>query len=547
MFPGDIKALVWLLFGTYIATTVPVTPVSSIPGETKRLALLDKPIEPSSDIEEEISQAEMLARIEKLEQELVEEKLFRLEEVGALYSRISVQENKLQELDERLTTSLAEGPRQYLPAQLVGPIPDLTKTGHIVRRGETLSEISSNYGVTVDALSSANKLQSANLIIEGQRLVIPRGGTVVPVAESDAIQTLQSKIQQTQLSAPDQPRQVLAQAPPRQQSSSVPEVVGERPSEEYREPTVNLLSDVGGILSAKGAFYLEPQINLSTSSDNRFFFNGVEIVDSLLIGIINATDTDRTSATFSQGFRYGMTNRIELDASVPFVAQENRVSGVQIDGQNSALQNLNNSGIGDVTAGVHLQLNEGKKFPYTIANLRVKAPSGEGPFDIDQASETPTGSGYWTIEPSMTFIQPADPAVLFANVGYQYNMKQNINRFVGGEDTPRSFFRTSDPGDAIRTSFGIGLSLNEDLSLNFGYDQSYIFSSRLKISAEEQISEESPVLDSEGQAVTIGSLLFGISYNPVEKLGISLNTTIGATDEAPDATVSLKARYRLLE
>lgn len=45
--------------------------------------------------------------------------------------------------------------------------------GHVVKKGETLSKIASQYGVTVDAIMSLNNLADANLIREGQILAIP--------------------------------------------------------------------------------------------------------------------------------------------------------------------------------------------------------------------------------------------------------------------------------------------------------------------------------------------------------------------------------------
>jgi len=50
----------------------------------------------------------------------------------------------------------------------------LTKsTIHIVRSGETLQSIAAEYGITVEQIVAANKLQNANVIVTGQRLVIP--------------------------------------------------------------------------------------------------------------------------------------------------------------------------------------------------------------------------------------------------------------------------------------------------------------------------------------------------------------------------------------
>ncbi len=54
------------------------------------------------------------------------------------------------------------------------------QTIHIVERGETLAHIASYYGVTVQAIASANGIWNPNWIYAGQRLVIPVGSPPPP-------------------------------------------------------------------------------------------------------------------------------------------------------------------------------------------------------------------------------------------------------------------------------------------------------------------------------------------------------------------------------
>ncbi|MCA1702249.1 MAG: LysM peptidoglycan-binding domain-containing protein [Actinobacteria bacterium] len=56
---------------------------------------------------------------------------------------------------------------------------------HRVRSGENLSGIAAHYGVSVDALARANHLADPNLIVTGERLRIPRGGAA-PVASTSS-------------------------------------------------------------------------------------------------------------------------------------------------------------------------------------------------------------------------------------------------------------------------------------------------------------------------------------------------------------------------
>ena len=49
---------------------------------------------------------------------------------------------------------------------------------HVVKRGETLSRIALRYGVTKDAIISANNIRNPNLILPGKRLTIPEKSSI---------------------------------------------------------------------------------------------------------------------------------------------------------------------------------------------------------------------------------------------------------------------------------------------------------------------------------------------------------------------------------
>jgi lipoprotein-anchoring transpeptidase ErfK/SrfK len=65
-------------------------------------------------------------------------------------------------------------------------------TVHVVQRGENLFRIALRYGVTVDALATANGLRNVSRIYAGQRLVIPAGGSAAsPTASSSGVHVVQ--------------------------------------------------------------------------------------------------------------------------------------------------------------------------------------------------------------------------------------------------------------------------------------------------------------------------------------------------------------------
>lgn len=446
----------------------------------------------------------------------------------------------------------------------------LSSKSATVRRGDTLSAVARRMGVDFRALAAANNLRAPYRIMPGQRLSAPGATpavTRVAAAETPAPAPSKStnvggtppapQAQPTQVAAvqsggatpgerPDVTQRAVEQQRREQPAqTATPNEVGVRPENENQRPTVAVLPDVGGILTPKGTLYIEPSFDYAVTADNRFFFDGQVIFDVIQIGALAATNSDRRAKTASLGFRYGITKRLEVDGRVPLVDRVDRVRDATVDEGSAAFSTIEGSGLGDAEIGLHYQVNDGRNWPYAIVNFRAKAPTGDGPFDVARDSkgvetELSTGSGYWTLEPSVTFILPSDPAVIFGNIGYQLNLKQSLDVPVG---TTRIL--EFDPGEAIRASVGIGLSVNEKMSISFGYDQTNFFKTKTLV---ERPLNSIRVLDSLAQpSSVIGSFLFGASYRVNKRLNINLNTAIGATDAAPDVRASVRASYRLFD
>src|SRR5262249_52171876 len=166
--------------------------------------------------------------------------------------------------------------------------------------------------------------------------------------------------------------------------------------------------------------------------------------------------------------------------------------------------------------------------PIWIANLRYKSNTGTGPFDVSRdefgiANELATGSGFWAIEPGVTFLMPSDPAVLFANLGYLYHAPDDVNRTINGV-----FVGRVDPGDSINASLGFGFAVNQRFSFSMGYRHNYIFQTESELGETRQSSDE----------FHAGALQFGLSYRLANGIPIHANFELGVTRDAPDRTIS---------
>lgn len=359
-----------------------------------------------------------------------------------------------------------------------------------------------------------------------------------PLPDRDATRIHAAGVPKTAASAP--PRPTGHQTAQSEAAPTTPGSDGGAADQRSRPQDLDILANVGGVLTPRGRLVIEPQFEYSHTSLNRFFFQGVEIVDAVLIGVIEATDSDRDTLTPGLGVRYGVTNRFEVDARATYVMRDDRVTNTEISTGTNNIQALTGKDIGDVEVGAHYQINQGGgQLPYLVGNLRVKTTTGTGPFDVARdangiETELATGSGFWAIEPSISFVHQTDPAVLFGNIGYLWNIGDDIGEVIGGARVGEV-----DPGDSINASFGIGIALNERTSISLGYQHSYVLGTSTELNG----------IVSKSNSLQVGSFLFGVSYGITDNIGVNVNLAAGLTEDAPDARISVRVpiAFSLLE
>jgi hypothetical protein len=331
--------------------------------------------------------------------------------------------------------------------------------------------------------------------------------------------------------APQQPPQQPQQQPPQQP-------VGQPPEQQPRRPEVQAIPELGGVLTPAGSLVLEPSIQYSHSQVNRFTFLGVEILDTFLIGLIEAQDADRDLYQAAVTGRYGITDRLEVEVKVPYIYRDDEISFIipQIDPDTELSQDADGHGIGDVEFGLHYQINSGlDDWPIFVGNLRYKSPSGKGPFDVDRGAngletELATGSGFHGIEPSVTILYPNDPAVLFANFGYFFHLPDDVDKTFNDQTIGKV-----DPGDAFRMSFGFAYSINERSSFTLGYKHDFIGETETEVNG----------VDLSSSSLSVGSLLLGYSFQLNDYSSANLNFELGVTDDAPDVLMTLRVPFML--
>lgn len=313
--------------------------------------------------------------------------------------------------------------------------------------------------------------------------------------------------------------------------------VGEAPPEDaHPATTVEALPEGQNALLGHGRLVIEPSIEYSRSSSNRLVFRGVEIVTGVQVGLLEANDTARDTLSGALDVRYALTDRLEVEARVPYVYRHDRVTTVaQQSTSTTRTFELEGSDIGDVEVSARYQLNRGRNgAPIFVVGGRVKSNTGLSPFDLERdqfgvSTELATGSGFWGVQGSLSMLYPSDPVVLFGNISYLYNIADDVNADVGTAHIGRV-----DPGDSIGVGFGFGFALNPRFSYSLGYSHSYITETETEINGTTQRSVP----------LQVGTLQFGMSFRATPRLTLSTGVDIGVTDDAPDVRVSLRAPFR---
>jgi hypothetical protein len=305
-------------------------------------------------------------------------------------------------------------------------------------------------------------------------------------------------------------------------------------------------SDVGGVLTPKGRVVLEPSLSYSYSSVNRVAIEGFTILPALLIGVIDVVEADRDTYSTGLSARIGLTNRLEMELKGSYIYRNDasRSREFLTDSVEESIFNARGEGPGDWELGLRYQFARRKPTsPYVVGNLRFKAANGTDPFQIATQSaltggpqfsaELPTGSGFRSVSPSLTFIYPTDPVVFFGSLGYMWTEGEDKGVYYD-EEGKAIGFGLVDPGDAVRMSLGLGLGLNDRSSFSISYQLDRFSKTFIETAAQQQIV---------GSDVTVGKLMFGYSLRMPSGAPLNLAFGIGTTGDASDTDLTFRMPF----
>jgi hypothetical protein len=352
------------------------------------------------------------------------------------------------------------------------------------------------------------------------------------------------------LRAPGSKPEVVENAIPSvttEDTSTKPVRVGVAPSEEVQAPPVAQIFQEPGILTPKGTFTIEPSLQYGYSSSNQVALVGYTVIPAILIGLVDVRQFKNNTFIAALTGRWGVTNRMELELKLPYLNRSNNTISREIF-TGSAFDNVfdtHGKGMGDIEAAVRYQIADGRdnNKPYVVGALRFKARNGKDPFEvvtdcvtrcIGNATgtglpvELPVGSGFYSLQPSINFLLPSDPAVFFGGLSYTYNFtRNNVSRQVLNNQT--EFLGDVQAGAVFGMNFGMGMALNERSSFSLGVE---LYS----VAPTKQNGQT--VIGS--VRTQIASLLLGYSYRYSDKTVFNVSVGAGLTRDTPDLQLTVR-------
>ncbi|WP_262311992.1 hypothetical protein [Acidiphilium sp. AL] len=357
-------------------------------------------------------------------------------------------------------------------------------------------------------------------------------GTAANAPEPAATQTGTSVAQASAASAPEA-APITGPSPRKQEARRVLQTAQE-------------LSSTGGVLTPKGAFVVDPSFEYDYYNENQVNISGFTIIPGITFGNINVQRVQANYATTAMTFRYGVTNRLELNLRVPLVYATGSTTTQPLGPSAQVFSpGANAFSIGDVVVGGSYQINSGNNgWPILIGNLLFKTTTGTSPFSVPIYTtkdpngiyiagiekKLPTGTGFYTLEPNMTILIPTSPAVLFANILYGVNFARGVriaNR-GGGPSTPA----TIGPGNYLSGTFGVGFAVNNRTSMTFSYQQEHVWPA-----TENGVGIA-------GSSFDFGTFNFGVGLTLTKNITLNIGAGIGVGPNSPVAKVLFEVPIR---
>ncbi|NLA68901.1 MAG: autotransporter outer membrane beta-barrel domain-containing protein [Gammaproteobacteria bacterium] len=402
--------------------------------------------------------------------------------------------------------------------------------------------------------AQAREIQALRAYLEGRHGAADGSAAGVDAARLDALRARGASLGALPAGAPAATGTAAAQ------DRQAP--VGQAPEESTRPPEVAQIFDQPGVLTPRGTLVLEPSLQTGYYSNDRVALIGYTVIPAILIGLIDVRQVKTTSVTAALAARYGVGKRFELEARVPYTyLRGDTVSREFFEGAaQDRVFSADGSGLGDIELTARYQFaNKGPDRPFYVVWLRYKTRTGRDLFEVttdcvtrclqDGDSgitgtglplELPTGSGFASIQPGLTWMFASDPVVFFGSLSYLHNFaREDVSRTTltgapeGFPQTTTELLGEIDAGDIFGFNIGVGLALNDRAAISIGYDHSIVAPS-------QQNGSDLPG----AVRYSLGTLMLGGTYRINDRASLNVALGAGMTSDTPDVTLVARLPIR---
>ena len=284
--------------------------------------------------------------------------------------------------------------------------------------------------------------------------------------------------------------------------------------------------------------------------DARINLDGFLALDAIFLGTISIDEVDADIFTADATLRYGLSDELFIDASLPFLYRmSNFSSGGAGGAANQPIETtVRDGGLGDVSAGLSYQLlSETANRPNLVVSGRVKFPTGKEPYGVDfievEGSEgnlqipesLATGTGVYGASIGLSALKTLDPMVVFGSVNYFYNFPRSFGDI---DENPGDQPGRVAIGNAIQFGAGLAFALNEKSSISMSYSQRLVSHSKLRLDGQERFQR---VVGSQANVALVN---LGATFALGQSLSLIATVGIGLTDDSPDMVVGIRIPYR---
>jgi hypothetical protein len=284
----------------------------------------------------------------------------------------------------------------------------------------------------------------------------------------------------------------------------------------------------GGLLLPSGMLEIDNTTSYFSASSDHLNVNGFALLPILVVGDITSQRVREDYLLPSLTARLGLPHKLQMDVVVPYGYELIRT--VDATGTQTSESNF---GLGDISAGISRQLTYEKgRVPDLLANVRFKSTTGADAFTLT-SSEVALGTGFNSIQGSLTAAKSSDPVVFFGNLGYTYNMPANHTVSANDPTNPgATTIGHFNPGGAVEFQLGSILALNPELSMTVGWDQRFTRATQLN------------GVDIPASYLVEGTLRLGTSYMYAPGKLVDLSFGVGLTPDTPNLQFSVGVPFR---